>query len=89
MMYKALKPCKFDRKYSVGEDIDGSVIDPQCLPRAVKFGCIALIEEEEEIPFSDIEPVEAVEAAQTDSPVEVEETVVPKRRGRKKGNEAV
>lgn len=88
MVYKALKCCKFDRKYSVGERIDGSVIDPQCLPRAVKFGCIVLVEEES-IPFSDIEPVEAVEAAQTVSPVEDKETVVPKRRGRRKGNEAV
>ena len=40
MKYKALKMCKFDRRYSVGEFIDESVIDKQCLPRAVKYGYI-------------------------------------------------
>ena len=40
MTYKALKNCKFDRRYNIGEVIEESVIDSQCLPRAVMFGYI-------------------------------------------------
>ena len=49
MKYKALKNCKFDRRYSVGELIDGSVIDQKCLPRAVKFGYIEKSDSVEEV----------------------------------------
>lgn len=85
MKYKALKTCKFDRHYSVGEFIDKSVIDPLCLIRAVKYGFIELVNETEVTE----RPTEAVEGRESAPTVSVEETVTPKKRGRKKGNEAV
>ena len=90
MKYKALKNCKFDRQYSVGEIIDGSVIDPHCLPRAIKFRSIEEADTEEvelvEEADTEEEAEEAQEAPETDSAEEDEEEPHQKRRGRKKAD---
>ena len=91
MKYRALKNCKFDRKYSVGELIDGSVIDPQCLPRAVKFGSIEKADSVEEVEtVEEVEavemPEEALEAPESDSVEEAEEETEQKHKGRRKAN---
>lgn len=90
MKYKALKNCKFDRRYSVGEIIDESVIDKRCLPRAVKFGYIEKMEIEDvefvEEETTEDEVEEAQEAPESDSSEEDEEEPVQKRRGRKKAD---
>lgn len=85
MKYKALKMCNFDRRYSVGEFIDESVIDKQCLPRAVKYGYIAKVESVEEVDVEET-PVEAVEASESEAVEEVDEEPQEKQRGRKKAN---
>lgn len=91
MKYKALKNCKFDRRYSVGEFIDESVIDKQCLPRAVKFGYIAMANSAEEVELveevkAEEESVEAQEAPESDSAEEVEEEPQQKQKGRRKAD---
>lgn len=42
MEYMALKPCCFDKKYSIGETIPASEIDAGMIPNLVKRGKIAV-----------------------------------------------
>jgi len=50
MLYRALRPCRFDKSYSVGDIIPGNVIDPGKVNTLVKeHGIIVPIEGVEEI----------------------------------------
>lgn len=70
MKYKALRDCKFDKKYSYGDIIPDSVADQGCFANAIKFG---YIEEVETVEDEIIEEVETVELEnETDSEVETE-----------------
>ena len=105
MKYKALRDCKFDKKYSYGDIIPDSVADQGCFANAIKFGYIEEVETvEDEIieevendtesetdsePETENEPVETQEASEIDSEEKVEERPEQKRRGRKKANEVV
>ena len=72
-MYKALKQCKFDRKYGVGEVIQEGVADKECFSRAIAYGYTEVVADEaQKTPKAELEAEEVV------LPVEA------KRRGRKK-----
>ena len=81
-MYRALRECKFDRKYSYGECIPDSVADQGCFANAINFGYIEKVEPVKE-------PVEALKASERDSAKEVEEDNQQKRKGRKKADRGV
>lgn len=82
MKYRALRECKFDKKYSYGDIIPDSVADQGCFANAILFGYIEEAESEEE-------PVKALESPESDPAEESEEEPEQKRRGRKKANEVV
>lgn len=92
-MYKALRQCKFDRKYGTGEVIQDGVADKECLARAVAYGYIKEIDGEvqEALENECAEETEPIEHEAEIVPFEPEEEVAveaepveAKRRGRKK-----
>ena len=90
-MYRALRDCKFDKKYSYGEIIPDSVADQGCFANAVKFGYIEMVAAiEEPVETEEVEaieePVEAQEVPESDSDEEAEEEPQQKRKGRKKAD---
>lgn len=58
MAYKAIKPVRFDRRYSIGETIPDAVVDPARAPNLQAMGMIMPVPEEEP-PKADQEPQEA------------------------------
>lgn len=76
MLYKALKPCRFDKFYCVGDTIPGHVIDPGKANTLIKEqGIIVPIEGTEdetpqEMPQETIEVNEAVEGTEDETPQE-------------------
>lgn len=86
-MYKALKQCKYDRKYSVGEVIPDGVADLECLKRAIEFGYVQEVEDagkaEESSEEAQDQSAEVTEQSEEEAELE-EEAEQSKRRGRKK-----
>lgn len=76
-MYKALKQCKFDRKYGVGEVIPAEKVDAECLKRAISFGYVEVVEDERK-------ETESPEEAKNEGEEVIEAQPEVKRRGRKK-----
>lgn len=76
MLYKALKPCRFDKFYCVGDTIPGHVIDPGKANTLIKEqGIIIPIpgtedEAPQEIPQETNEENEAVEGTPDETPQE-------------------
>lgn len=81
-MYRALKDCKFDRKYSAGESIPETASDRGCFLNAIRFGYIEEVETQEK-------PVEPQKASEIVSAEVFEEEPKQNRRGRRKADRSV
>ena len=55
MAYKAIKPVRFDRQYSIGETIPDAVVDPARAPNLQAMGMIMPMPKEE-LPKADQRP---------------------------------
>lgn len=64
MTYKAIKPCRFDRIYAVGESVPVDVIDPDMVTKLICVGMLEETGEAEAAPVSDLGVQNAQESVQ-------------------------
>lgn len=71
MAYKAIKPVRFDRRYSIGETIPDAVVDPARAPNLQAMGMIMPMPKEE-LPKADQRPQKIASDDGGDTPADAE-----------------